>query len=127
MVALFEQDGAQGRRQGECHQAGDGHRHGDGDGELLVHHPGHAAHEGDRQEHGAEHQHDGDHGAGDLLHGEDGSLLGGALLLAHDPLDVLQHHDGVIHHDTDGEHHAEQGQQVDGEAQHQHTGEGTDE
>ncbi len=127
VVSLFEQHGTEGRGESQCHQTGDGDRDRDRDGELLVHHPGHAAHKGDRQEHGAEHQHDGDHRTGDFLHGEDGSLLGRALLLAHDPLDVLQHHDGVINHDTDGEHHAEQGQQVDGETEHQHAGEGPDE
>ena len=28
----------------------------------------------------------------------------------HDAFDVFQHHDGVVHHDADGQHHAEQGQ-----------------
>ncbi|MNG93606.1 hypothetical protein D3C79_525780 [compost metagenome] len=63
MMALFEQDGAQGWRQGQGYQTRDGDRDGDGDGELLVHHPRHAAHESDRQEDGAEHQHYGHHRA----------------------------------------------------------------
>ena len=38
-------------------------------------------------------------------------------LLAHDALDVLDHHDGVVDQQADGEHHAEHGQHVDGEAE----------
>ena len=46
-------------------------------------------------------------GAGDLAH----RLLGGlgrrqARVLLHHPLDVLDHDDGVVHDDADGEHHA---------------------
>ncbi len=61
VMSLFQQHGAQGRRESQSHQTGDGHRDRDRDGELLVHHPCHATHKGDRQEHGAKHQHDGDH------------------------------------------------------------------
>ena len=35
-------------------------------------------------------------------------------------LDVLHHHDGVVHHQSDREHDRQQGQQVDGEAGDQH-------
>jgi hypothetical protein len=33
------------------------------------------------------------------------------------PEDVLQHHDGVVHHQADGQHQRQQGQRVDGEAE----------
>ena len=35
----------------------------------------------------------------------------------HDSLNVFQHHNGVVHHNTNGQHHAEQGQCVNGIAQ----------
>jgi hypothetical protein len=41
-------------------------------------------------------------------------------------LHVLHYHDGVIHHDADGQHHAEQGQGVDGVAKAEHQREGAD-
>ena len=39
---------------------------------------------------------------------------GGSRFLGHDALDVLDHDDGVIDENADGEHHREQGQHVDG-------------
>ena len=52
---------------------------------------------------------------------------GGEPFLVHDALDVLQHDDGVVDHDADGEHHAEERQRVDGVAEQQQAGEGADE
>ena len=43
------------------------------------------------------------------------------------PLDVFHHHDGVIHHDADGQHQPEEGERVDGESERVHHGEGADE
>ncbi|MCI5168121.1 MAG: hypothetical protein D3903_19045, partial [Candidatus Electrothrix sp. GM3_4] len=40
-------------------------------------------------------------------------LLGRQPLLAHDALHVLDHHDGIIHQQTDGQHHRKHGQHVD--------------
>ena len=47
--------------------------------------------------------------------------------VAHDALDVLEHHDRVVDHDADREHHAEEGQRIDGEAERVHAGERADE
>jgi hypothetical protein len=44
----------------------------------------------------------------------------------HDALDVLQHHDRVVHHDADGQHHAEQRERVDRVAQHEQARERAD-
>ena len=41
-------------------------------------------------------------------------------------LDVLQHDDGVVHDDADGQHQPEQGQVVQREAHQLHDGEGAD-
>jgi flagellar basal body rod protein FlgG len=35
-------------------------------------------------------------------------------------VDVLQHHDGVVHHQADGQHQRQQGEGVDGEAEQRH-------
>ena len=43
------------------------------------------------------------------------------------PLDVLHHHDRVVHDEADREHDGEQRQQVDGEAGRQHQEHGPDE
>ena len=54
-------------------------------------------------------------GACDLAHGLAGRLLGREVrLLLHDALDVLDHHDGVIDHDADGEHEGQQGHGIGG-------------
>ncbi len=76
-------------------------------------------------EHRAQHQRDRDQRAADLVHG----LVGGfarAQARAQFPLDVLHHHDGVVHHDADGEHQAEQRQIVQREAEGGHHEEGPD-
>ena len=38
------------------------------------------------------------------------------------PVHVFHHHDGIVHHKADGQHHGQQGHEVDGEAAdaHQH-------
>ncbi len=47
-------------------------------------------------------------------------------LAGHDPLGVLDDDDGVVHHDADRQHQREQGQHVDGEAEHQQAEERAD-
>jgi len=126
MRMRLEQQGAQGRGQRQGHDARKHHGYRDGDGELLVHLARQAAHEGHGDEHGAEHQHDGDNGGRHFAHGFGRGFLGRQVLGAHDAFHVLQHHDGVVHHDTDGQHHTEQGQGIDGVAQGEHAREGTD-
>ena len=125
-VRRLEQDRRQRRTEGQRHHAGDDHRNGDGDGELLVQLAGDAAQEGGGNEHRAQHQHDGDHRAGHLVHRPPRRLLGVQTELMHVAFDVFDHHDGVVHHDADGQDHAEQGQGVDREAQHIHAGESAD-
>ena len=41
-------------------------------------------------------------------------------------VDVFQHHDGVVHHQADGQHQPQQGQGVDGETQGVEEDEGAD-
>ena len=70
-------------------------------------------------EHRAEHQRDGDDRPGDLAHRLD-RRRAGVHALRHPPLDVLEHHDGVVHHDADGQHQAEQRQVVQAEPGDEH-------
>ena len=65
-------------------------------------------------------------GLGHLLHRLDRGLARVDVLLVHDALDVLQHHDGVVHHDADGEHHAEERERVDRVAEREQPGEGAE-
>jgi hypothetical protein len=48
------------------------------------------------------------------------------LFLGHQALDVFQHHDRVVDHDADCQHHGEQGQGVDREAEQPQAGKGAD-
>ena len=49
------------------------------------------------------------------------------MLLVHDALDILDHHDGVVDHDTDGQNQTQQGHHVEREPEGQHDAEGADE
>ena len=126
LVLALQQQRAQGRGEGEGDDAGEGHRDGHRDGELLVELAGDAAEEGHRDEHRAQHQHDRHHGARHLAHRLDGGGVGRHLLFPHQALDVLEHHDGVIDDDADRQHHCEQGEGVDREAEQPQAGEGAD-
>ena len=124
-VVILEQDGGQGRRQG---QRVDGRNHrgnGDGQRELLVELARKTGDEGRRHEHRAQHQGGGDDGTSHLLHGL-ASGLDRRFAQGDVALDVFHHHDGVVHHDTDGQHQAEQRQGVEREAEHVHDREGAD-
>ena len=121
----FEEDRAEGRAQGEGHEKGDAGRRGDGDRELAEELAGDAGDEGRGDEDGGQHQGDRHQRAADLVHG----LVGGLARRhprAQIPLDILHHHDGVVDHDADGEHEAEEREIVEGEAQGLQEGEGAD-
>ena len=62
----------------------------------------------------------------DLPHRPVGRLPRRDVLLRHDALDVLDHHDGVVHHDADGEHQPEEREGVDREAEQLESQEGAD-
>src|SRR5690606_6905112 len=101
----------------------DGHRQ--RQGKLLVDHADRAAHEGQREEYRRQYHGDTDDGASDLLHRLARGLLGRKPLFGHDPLDVLDHHNGIVHQNPDSQHHAEHGHHVDREADHRHHRKGT--
>ena len=69
------------------------------------------------QEHRHQHQRDGDDRPGHLVHRLDRRLLGGSPSCSMWCDGVLDDHDGVVDHDADGQHQAEQREQVDREAE----------
>jgi hypothetical protein len=124
VVAAQQQRGKRGRQR-ERVDGRDHRRDRDGHRELAVELTREAADEGQRHEHGHQHQRDGDDGARHLAHRAVGRFT------RREPrldvaLHVLHHHDGVVHHDADRQHQPEQAQRVDREAQHVQHGKGTD-
>ena len=115
----LEQRGAQRRREGQGHEGrktDGGHHHGR---KLAVDVAGGTGKKGQRHEHRDQHHGHADNRARNLAHGFACGLQWRQAFFAHDALDVFHHHDGVIHHDADDQHHAKHGQHVDGKAQGQ--------
>ena len=110
----FEQGGAQRRRQGQRHKHRKRHRRDDGDGELTIDHARGATEEGHGDEHGRQ-RHANTHQCGrNFRHGLARGFLGRLARLVHHALDVLDHHNRIIHQQANGQHHAKHGQRVDG-------------
>ena len=115
---------AQGRCQGQRNHAGQHHGNRDGDRELAVQLTRQTAQECHGNEGRAQHQHNRDHRAGHFAHGLDGSVHRRHVFFVHQALNVFQHHNRVIHHDTNRQHHAEQRQRVNAVAQQMQAGHG---
>jgi hypothetical protein len=111
-----QEQGGERRAQGQRVEGRDQHRDRDRDRELLVHPAGDPRDERGRDEDRGEDERDRHHRAGHLLHGLEGGIARGQSLLDV-VLDGLHDDDGVIHHEPDGEHEAEQRQRIDGEAE----------
>ena len=109
----LEQGGAQRGREREGHQHRQHHGRHDGDGKLPVDHPGGAAKKRHGDEHRRQRERNAHQGRGDFGHRLARGLFGGQAFFAHHALDVFHHHDGVVHQQADGQHHAEHGQRVD--------------
>ena len=121
-----EEQSAHGRCQGEGHKTGYGDGYGDGDRKLLVELACRAGQKCGGNKHRRHDQHRSDDRAGHLSHGPQGGILWGKMKLGHVSFNILHHHDGVIHHDADGQHEAKEGKQIDGKPQHKHTCKCTD-
>ncbi len=106
-------------RQGEGHHPGDQHRPGQGECEFGEQGADQSAHETDGGIDGYQRGGHGDDGHGQLARPFD-RCIESSLALFDVAVDVLDHHDGVVHHQPDGEHHGKQGEQVDGKAHQQH-------
>ncbi len=124
-VMIFQQHRRQRRRERQRVNGRDHCRDGDGSGELLVELPGDAREKRHRYKHRAQHQRNGDDRPGDLTHR---LMCGGARRQPHlnVTFDVLHHHNGVIHHDTNRQHQPEQAQRIQREAKQIEHAKGTD-
>jgi hypothetical protein len=94
-------------------------------GELAIELAGQAGDEGERHEHGDEHEPNRNDRPRDLAHGLVRRLARGKPFLDV-AFDVLDDHDRVIDDDADRQHEAEQGERIDREAERIHHGEGAD-
>ena len=108
--------GAEHRRQGQSNQAGNHHGGGQGEAEFRKQ-PAHVpAHERDGHKHRHQCQRGGDHRESHLL----GAPVGRQqrwFAFINATLDVLQHDNGIVHHQADGQNDGQQGKHVDGKAQ----------
>ena len=122
----FEEKRTHHGAERQRHDRRNDHRHGDRNGELAVELARDSRKEAHRDEHGAQHERHGDQGAAQAAHRLFGRLVRRKALLVHDAVHVLDHHDGVVHHDADGENQSQQRQHVEREAEDEHHAEGAD-
>ena len=130
-IAFFRRDGgaqpqrALRRLEGRGVDGADEGGHGDHQRELREHVAGEAGNEGRRQEHRHQDQGDADDRAEQFVHRLDRGVVAGEALF-----DIFGHalddDDGVVDHDADRQHDAEQGREVDGIAERRHPREGAD-
>ena len=129
MAALAgpKKDAAEGGRESQGIDSRDHHGDADGHGALPEQDAGQAGYEGDRHENRKQHQGDGDDRRRDFGHGPFGRLRRGEFrMLLHDAFDILDHHDGVVDHDADRQHHGQQRHRIGGISDDQQHREGPD-
>jgi len=110
-------------RQRYRQRAQQGERH--DDGELFEHHAGHAPHEHQGQEHHDGRQRTGDDRRRDLIGAVHGGLLDRLAGLVN-PVNVLEHDDGVVHQHADAQRQATQRHDVQRQVIEVQQGEGRD-
>jgi hypothetical protein len=120
-----EQQRAEGRRERQRHEGRQQHRNGDGDGKLLVQAAHDARDEAHRDEHGRQDEGNGNDRPGNVFHGLARGFPGRESFLVDVMLHGFHHHDGVVHHDADGQHEAKERERVDGKAEGNEQDEGT--
>ncbi len=112
-----EQQRRKRRAERERIERGEQNGNRDGDGELLVKLAGDSGNEGRRHKDGGENQRDANDRAGELFHRFQRRVLRRHALLDV-PLHAFDHHDGVVHHQTDRQHQTKQRKRVDGKTEH---------
>ena len=107
------------RREGQRHHAGNEHRYGQRERELLEQHARHAGQEADWDiDHGERHGHG--HDGRCQLPGAGQRRRRSGRALAHVPGHVLYHHDGIVHHQAHRQHDGQNRQQVERKAHQRH-------
>ncbi|MCY1176326.1 hypothetical protein D9M73_165920 [compost metagenome] len=111
------------RSEGRCQRQRNHHRNhdggGGGQGELLEQPADHTAHEQQWNERRHQRETDRYHGKTDLAGALD-RRLAHAVAGFQMPVNVLHHHDRIVHHKAHGDHDRHQGQVVQAEAHHIH-------
>ena len=97
---VAQHSGAEHRDKGKRGGRGDDHDDADNPAELLEHDSGHSGDHGERQEHAKHRQRGSDYGDTDFGGSVNGGL-GRFLASLQVRGNVLQHHNGVVHHHTD--------------------------
>ena len=118
-----------GRKHGAERQCDEGRKgHGGGHGEReLGEQPAHVPfEEGNGHEHRHQHHCRRDHREADLPRPTVGGHQAALAVLLHAPVHVLQHHDGVVHHQPDGQHQRKESENVDREIERPEHQEGRD-
>ena len=121
----LDETAAQHRGEGQRHKARDEHRHHDGHGELVEQPSQNTSHEEHRDEHRRQrqrHRNDRETDFARAFERRRERRFAGL----HVPHDVLQHHDGVIHHEANRERQRHQREIVHAVAQQIHDGKGAD-
>ena len=113
------------RRQGQRGEARDQYGAGQGQGEFNEQFAGASGREREGQIYRGQGQCHGDDGEADFLAAFERRLQRRHAFFDV-PVDVLEHHDGIVHHQADGQHHGQQTEDIDGEAEHVHDGERAD-
>ncbi len=121
----LEQQRTECRCQRQGHKRRDQHRHGNGDGKLLIQPPHNAGNEAYRHKHRGQNKRDGNNRGRNLPHGGGGCLFR-RLAFVDIHLHRFDHHNGIIDHDTNGQHKRKKGQGVDGKPQRHKKRERTD-
>ena len=108
-------------RQGERHQARDQHSTGQGQRKLTEQLTCSPWRESQRCKHSRQSERHGHNGKANFLSALDGR---GKRIepLFNVAVNVFQHHDGIVHHQSDGQNKRQQGQCIDGEASQSHDG-----
>src|SRR5450631_4205286 len=116
-VLRLQQQGAQSGSQGQGYKGGDDNGNGDGDGKLLVKAADDTRYKTHRYEYRRQDQGYRYDRPANIGQGFGSSLFGRQAFCIYIVLHGFHHHDGVIDHDTDGQHEAEHGKGIDGKAQ----------
>ena len=113
--AIAQYPGTHHGAQGQRYHARYHHGASQGEGEFAEQGAGQSADEADGRIDRRQCQRHGDDRHGDLS-GPGYCGLPGRRTVFDMPVYVFHHHDGVVDHQSDGDHHGQQGQQVEGEA-----------
>src|SRR5690606_31133932 len=112
-----EQQRTEGWSQRKRYKSRNQYRNGDGDGKLLVQPPYNARNKTHRNEYRRQNEGNGNDRSGDVFHGLPCSFLGRHLFVIDIMLGCFYHHNGVVHHNTDGQHKPKECEGVDGKSE----------